>query len=540
MVCPSTLRYHRFMEAVIYARWSSDEQGKGSTLDRQREDCLAMAEAHGWKVVDEIKDEGVSAFRGVHAEVGALGQFIRAVEDGAYPDGVVLVVEKLDRLSRQAPEVAFSAMLRMTGAGVIVATVDGNRQYRTGQFGMAEIIEIIVKAQLSHEESSKKSERVGRAWAKKRERLAAGDMSILTRRGPAWLRVDGDPPKFVVDEDRAKIVRRIYDMSLAGVGQHSIARRLNKEGVATFGRAAGWHSSSVQKILTSEAVIGTFQTHTKPKGGVREVAGDRIENYFPAVVDVGIHARVQAARKSRSRRTRGKGRTLANIFSGLAACGSCGARMTLRAKGQKVRADGRTVQEDYLVCDSYQRGTGCDHGFHWNLEKWGGAILDVILDNAFEDRHFVPANVIREVESRIAKTERALENCETKASAALELHVETGRAEPKEIWKKLANEADELRAELKQLGRELTAARGRVSPEEHQARVLALRTSMDDPHEDVRLEARSRVMQALSELISTLEFHADPPAILINMHGWATYIKENQFVHGEFDPHLED
>lgn len=528
------------MEAVIYARWSSDEQGKGSTLARQREDCLAMAEAHGWKVVDEIKDEGVSAFRGVHAEIGALGQFIRAVEDGAYPDGVVLVVEKLDRLSRQAPEVAFSAMLRMTGAGVIVATVDGNRQYRTGQFGMAEIIEIIVKAQLSHEESSKKSERVGRAWAKKRERLAAGDMSVVTRRAPAWLRVEGDPPTFVVDEGRAKIVRRIYDMSLGGVGQHSIARRLNKDGVATFGRATAWHSSSVQKILTSEAVIGTFQAHTKPKGGSREVAGDRIENYFPPIVDVALHARVQAARKARSRRTRGKGRRLANIFSGLAVCEKCGSRMTLRAKGQKVRADGRVVQEDYLVCDGYQRGTGCEHGFHWNLERWGEAILDVILDNAFEDRHFVPANVIRDVESRIARTERALEICETKAIAALELHVETGRKEPKEIWKKLATQADDLRDELKQLGRELVAARGKVSPEQHQARVMSLRKSMDDPDEDVRFEARSRVMQALGELITTLDFYADPPAILINMHGWATYIKESQFIDGKFDPYIEE
>ena len=116
------------MEAVIYARWSSDEQGKGSTLSRQREDCLAMAETNGWKVIDEIVDDGVSAFRGVHADIGALGRFIRTVEDGAYPDGIVLIVERLDRLSREVPEVAFSAMLRMPGAGVVVATVDGNRQ----------------------------------------------------------------------------------------------------------------------------------------------------------------------------------------------------------------------------------------------------------------------------------------------------------------------------------------------------------------------------------------------------------------------------
>lgn len=529
------------MEAVIYARWSSDDQGKGSTLSRQREYCFAMAEAHGWKVVEEIVDDGISAFRGAHADIGALGRFIRAVEDGAYPDGVVLLVERLDRLSREAPEIAFSAMMRMTGAGVVIATVDGNRQYRTGKFGMAEIIEIIVKAQLSYEESAKKSERVGHAWAKKRERLTRGDMSILTLRAPAWLQVEGDPPQFVVNEDRAKLVRRIFEMSLKGMGQHSVARLLNQEKVPTFGKASAWHSSSVQKILTSEAVIGTFQPHTKPKGGKREVAGDRIDGYFPAIVDVGLHARVIASRKARSRKVRGRGRRLTNIFSGLAICEKCGSRMTLRAKGRKTRADGAIVHEDYLVCDSYQRGTGCENGYHWNLAMWGDAILELILDHAFEDRHFVPAAVAREVESRIAKAERSLAASETRANTALELYISSQRAEPKKLWERLVIEGDELRSKLERLRVELVKARGAVSSEEHQARVAALRRSMEDPDEEVRFEARSRVMQALGELISGLQFFSDPKAVLIDMRtGWATYIMETQFVNGVFDQHNED
>ena len=529
------------MDAVIYARWSSDEQGKGSTLARQREDCLAMAEAHGWKVVEEIVDDGVSAFRGTHADVGALGRFVRAVEDGAYPDGVVLVVERLDRLSRQTPEVSFAAMLRMTGAGVVVATVDGNRQYRTGQFGMAEIIEVIVKSQLSYEESAKKSERVGRAWAKKRERLANGDMRVLTRRAPSWLRVEGDPPSFVVDEERAAVVRRIFDLTLMGMGKQSIARQLNEDGVPTFGRAAAWRASSVQKILASDAVIGTFQPHTKPKGGIREVAGDRIEGYFPPVVDLGLHARTMAARRARSRKMRGRGRQLTNIFSGLATCKDCGARMTLRAKGRKTRADGTEVNEDYLVCDGYQRGTGCNHGYHWNLQRWGDAILELILDHAFEERHFTPANVVREIESRIVKLERDIFVREEKASTALEMAVESGRDEPKAVWRRLVGEAEELRSELERVQSELMTARGSVSPEEHQARVAALRTSMDDPDEKVRFEARSRVMQALGELIESLEFHSEPRAVLIEMRtGWATFVKEGQLGSIADDAVLDD
>lgn len=517
------------MDAVLYARWSSDEQGKGSTLVRQRDDCRAMAQAHGWRVIEEIVDDGVSAFRGAHADIGALGRFVRNAEDGAYPDGVILVVERLDRLSRQEPEIAFSALLRMTGAGVVVATVEGNRQYRTGQFGMAEIIEVIVKAQLSYEESAKKSERVGRAWANKRRRLASGEPGILTRRAPAWLRVEGDPPSFVVDEERAKVVRRIFEMTLAGTGSHSIARRLNEEGVPTFGRSRAWHASSVQKVLFSEAVIGTFRPHTKPRGGRRETAGDPIEGYFPEIMDRGLHARALAARRDRSRITRGRGRRLANIFAGIAKCHECGAKMTLRAKGRKPRADGTWVHEDYLVCDAYQRGIGCGHGHHWNLQVWGDEILNLILEHAFEDRHFVPANVVSEIESRIAKAESVLTNKMAKADAALELALESGRGEPREVWKRLVGEADELRAGLECLRTELAHARGTVSPAEHQARVKALRASMDAPDEEVRMEARSRVMQALGELIDLLEFHREPKAVFIDMRtGWATFIKESQ------------
>ncbi len=500
-----------------------------------------MATAHGWNVIEEIVDDGVSAFRGAHAAVGALGQFVRSVEDGAYPDGIVLIVERLDRLSRQSPEVAFAAMLRMTGAGVVVATVDGDRQYRAGQFGMSEIIEIIVKAQLSYEESAKKSERVGRAWAKKRERLANGDLGVLTRRAPAWLRVEGNPARFVVDQERAEVVRRIFTSSLEGLGKHSIARLLNEDHVPTFGRANAWHASSVQKILASQAVIGIFQAHTKPKGGKREVATELIEGYFPMVVDLGLHARTTAARQARSRRTRGKGRRLANIFSGLATCEQCGARMTLRAKGRQIRGDGTVVHEDYLVCNSYQRGAGCDHGYHWNLEKWGDAILDLIIEHAFEDRHFTPAHVVREVESRLARAERSLAACEAKAASALELFVESGRDEPKALWNRLVSEGDDLRSKLKQIQVELVIARGAVSPEEHQERVAALRGAMNDPDDDVRFEARSRIMQALGELIEHLLFHATPRAVLIDMRtGWATFIKENQFSDGVFCPYNED
>lgn len=96
------------MDCVIYVRWSSSEQSRGSSKERQLEDCRRYAASKGWNVVDELVDDGVSAFKGRHVAIGALGQFVEDVATGRHPDGIVLLVEKMDRLSRQEPDEVFA------------------------------------------------------------------------------------------------------------------------------------------------------------------------------------------------------------------------------------------------------------------------------------------------------------------------------------------------------------------------------------------------------------------------------------------------
>jgi len=376
------------MDAVIYIRWSSAEQGKGSSLERQREDCRRHARLKGWKVVAELVDDGVSAFKGRHAAVGELGRFVADVDAGAYPDGVVLLTEKLDRLSRENAKTVFSWILRVTELGVVVATVEGDRRYERTNLDMPAIIEVIVKAQLANEESEKKASRLSAAWASKRGRLARGETLVLTRRAPAWLRVEGTPPRFVVIPERGAVVRRIFEDTVAGLGKHYIARNLNLEGVPTFGRASGWHSSYIQKILTSTAVLGEFQPGQKSRGEPRRNVGDPMPDYYPRIIDADLHANAMRSMAGRQRLALGRGRRLVNLFGGLAKCAACGSRMTFRGKGAKVRANGAIVNEDYLICDSYQRGLGCSNGHHFNYPLWEGGILDAILFDAMEDRHF--------------------------------------------------------------------------------------------------------------------------------------------------------
>ena len=498
------------MNAIIYIRWSSAEQGKGSSLERQRADCRAHAARKGWHVIDELVDDGVSAFKGRHATVGKLGQFMAAVEAGAYPDGVILLTEKLDRLSREQAKKVFAWMLQITEMGVAIVTVEGDRRYDRDNLDMAAIIEVVVKAQLANEESEKKATRLAAAWAAKRGRLERGEQTVLTRRAPAWLKAEGSPLRFVVIPERAAIVKRIFKDTVAGLGKHHIARNLNLEEIPPFGRAEGWHASYIQKILNSPAVLGEFQPARKPRGEPRQPIGNAMRDYYPRIIDADLHAAAHKAMAGRSRRVGGRGRRLVNLFSGIAKCGSCGSRMTFRGKGTKMRAGGELVNEDYLICDNYQRGLGCPQGHHFNYSNWESGILDAILLDAMEDRHFSSPESLRPLEIELADRLRRREADKAQAETALALFIETQRPQVKDKWLKLVSKGDEHDAAVIILQRQILDARGTASPEEHRRRIFALRETLEAEDEMIRFETRFRVMEAVHELVEVMSFQPEP------------------------------
>ncbi len=463
----------------------------------------------------------MSAFKGRHALVGELGRFVRDVEAGVYPDGVRLLTEKLDRLSREHAKKVFAWMLHITELGVTIATVEGDRHYDRDNLDMAAIIEVVVKAQLANEESEKKASRLSAAWAAKRGRLKRGERVVLTRRAPAWLAVEGDPPAFVAIPERAAIVRRIFEDTVAGLGKHHIARDLNLEGIGTFGRASGWHGSYVQKILNSPAVLGEFQPGQKPRGEKRRPAGDVVADYYPRIIEPDLHANAMRSMAGRQRTRSGRGRRLVNLFAGLARCRSCSSKMTFRGKGLHPRADGSWVNEDYLICDSYQRGRGCDNRHHFNYGVWEGGVLDAILLDALEDRHFASPEGVRALEVELAEVERRRAADQSRCDVALALLVETNRPEVKSMWADLVTKLDAHAAVVRDLRARIVEARGAVSPEEHRRRIFALRHTLDDEDEQVRFRTRSRIMEAVHELVGEMWFSQHPLGVTMTTRNGA-------------------
>lgn len=94
--------------AYSYVRFSTPQQLKGDSLRRQLEASERYVTENGL-VLDEtlnLRDLGISAFRGKNVERGALGAFIKAIETGKVKEGSYLIVESLDRLSREKEVVA--------------------------------------------------------------------------------------------------------------------------------------------------------------------------------------------------------------------------------------------------------------------------------------------------------------------------------------------------------------------------------------------------------------------------------------------------
>ena len=89
-------------KAYSYMRFSTPDQMQGDSFRRQTEAAREYAEHHDLDLDVELtfRDIGVSAFHGANVVEGALGQFIEAVDIGRVQSGSYLLVENLDRLSR--------------------------------------------------------------------------------------------------------------------------------------------------------------------------------------------------------------------------------------------------------------------------------------------------------------------------------------------------------------------------------------------------------------------------------------------------------
>lgn len=361
--------------AYSYLRISSGRQLKGHGRERQLQASRDYAEANDLELAEgrELEDIGKSAFTGANVREGALGRFLEAVRAGAVKRGSYLLVESLDRLSREQIIPAQSLFLSIVNAGVNIVTLIDGRVYRAGMNDIGDLIVSLIFQSQAHEESYKKSVRLKAKWKAKRESAEA--LKPMTKWCPAWLRRADDKSCYLPIQPRVDVVRQIFADSANGVGNYKIAHRLNQTRTPTFSKSDGWHQSYIAKILANRAVLGEFQLGIR-REGKRVFVGDPVKNYFPAIIDEELFYRARYARSRRHYQGEGagrKGEAFSNLFSGLATCSYCGSSMKYDNKGKRPKG------YQYLVCTNAARRLGC-HAKRWSYRDFETSFLAFVSE----------------------------------------------------------------------------------------------------------------------------------------------------------------
>jgi DNA invertase Pin-like site-specific DNA recombinase len=179
-------------KAYSYVRFSTPEQAQGNSYHRQTERAKEYARLHVLKLAElTFNDLGVSAYKSKNARTGALRAFLDMVENGAIEEGSYLLLENLDRLTRDDIVPAQGLFLQIIGAGINLVTLTDERVYSRQSINAnpTDLIISIVHMMRANQESARKADLLFRAYETKRQIAATGapQDKPFTRMLPAWL-----------------------------------------------------------------------------------------------------------------------------------------------------------------------------------------------------------------------------------------------------------------------------------------------------------------------------------------------------------------
>ncbi len=500
-----------------YIRFSNPEQEKGDSPRRQIQLSEEYAKKHGLVLDDSLKltDRGLSAYKGVHRTKGALGEFLNLVEQGEIAEGSILIVENLDRLSREQVLDALNQFTGIINAGIKLVTLQDGMEYDKESINQnwTQLIISIVYMARAHEESEAKSKRLSAAWESKREKINNGKNEKITALCPAWMELSEDRSEFILIPERCKAVELIFRKKLAGKGADRIAKELNtnpdiwKPPKSNKNKTGGWRGSYINKILRNRAVIGEFQPRSKG-----QPVGDPIPDYFPPAIDEDLFYQVQAHLQANARKNgNGGGRTgkVSNLFTHIVKCGLCGAPMHYIDKGKPPKG------RKYLVCDASRRLKTCsakpvrydefEKLFFDNFEELNISQLVFSKDETQVRLNELETQITIN-NQRIAEKDNEVENLSDTIGQTKDSRV---REQLEKRLSKAFDDKEELEAENKELEQEITELKQQEKgPEEYMEQAKEVYHLLDSAKdEEERIELRLYLRQQIQKMIEWIKIY---------------------------------
>jgi len=462
-------------KAISYIRFSSKAQATGDSFKRQNKLVEQWLKSNPEYELDQnmqFADLGISGYSGANAETGAFGDFLAAVKEGHIAKGSVLLVESLDRISRQNIRLATRRLTEVLESGVDVVTLSDGKHYteKSLEDSLA-VISMVLLMQRSNEESETKSKRVRSGWERIRKE-AAETGKVMTSRTVAWVKVNAAGDAFELVPEHVKAVKRVFELRLQGLSHIKIAKAMNEEGFRTLNQynpvVGGWSQATITDLLSNKSIIG----YKVPSKSIRVAGVKDIPNYYPAVVSEAEFFAVQQLKTRSGRRPSSDNPLLTNIFKGVMRCANCGHGMlisgvTAKRNGNyrcRVRYEGRCnakgisrLQVDKALISgllynvhrlnltgSNEKEIGRLQVEKETLQKQRERLVRLAM--AIDDQTVV-ADELKAVVEKVKDIEKAITECQQRERSShsetiehLDLNTKPGRVEAQIIVKRMVKE----------------------------------------------------------------------------------------------------
>ena len=393
---------------ALYERLSRDDelQGDSNSIVNQKAMLEKYANENGFRNPRHFTDDGYS---GTNFNRPAWQELISLVDVGKVD---TIIVKDMSRIGRNYLEVGMYTEVKFPNSNIRFIAVnngiDSDNQQDNDFTPFLNIInEFYVK------DTSKKIRASAKTKGESGEHLTANP--------PYGYMKDPDNPKqWIVDDEAARVVKRIFNLCLESYGTSQIARILKDDKIETptayrirnganFTKAPenpyAWSARTISFILGRQEYLGhtvNFKTNKPSYKSKKKVLNPPemwkiFENTHEAIIDEETFNRVQELREKRRRPTK-TGKT--NMFSGVAMCADCGGRMSF-----STRKDFDETQ-DYFVCYTarskgkeacsthYIRAAVLEEGTLKNLQ------LVCLLVSCFEDEIRESVGALRTAEAK--------------------------------------------------------------------------------------------------------------------------------------------
>ncbi|WP_306161841.1 recombinase family protein [Escherichia coli] len=468
-----------------YIRFSSMKQADGSSYERQKRTAAEIAAKYDLELVTSYQDFGVSAFKGANSRTGALSRFLDEI-GRSVPVGSWLVVENLDRISRQSIIEAQELFLSIIRRGITIVTGMDGKVYSKESVN-ANPIDLLLSVMLfarANEESQTKRNRTNSSALikiKAHQENPQNPAVAIEEVGKNMWWTDTTSGYVLPHPVFFPIVQEVVELRRNGRSTAEILDHLNATytppPAASHKRHSNWSRAMIERLFHTRALIG-----------IKEISVDgvkyELKDYYPRVLDDAefYHLKKSIGVRACNYGDKEEVKPIPLLSGvGLLKCEHCGSAMV------KVKGTNKRPNQYRYSCDAMRSSRIACVYTNWSfrgdqLEK---AVLQLLADKIWiaEDK----ANPVPALKVQVDEISRKIDNL-------IALSAMTGAT------KELADQITTLNSERETLYNQIKMAEEEMYSVDSQGWEKLAEFDLEDVYNEERLKVRFKIKQALKRI----------------------------------------